>query len=70
MRFTKQKELAKAYWNSSKKQETKFLWFPLTIDGETRWLETATIEYKVDYDKSLFDNSRDYYWKPWSFVNQ
>ena len=27
------------------KIETKFLWFPVEIKGETRWLETVTIEY-------------------------
>lgn len=30
--------------------QTKFLWFPLRIGDETRWLERATIEYRVDRD--------------------
>lgn len=25
----------------------KFLWLPMTIDGETRWLETACIKQQV-----------------------
>lgn len=29
-----------------KKTKTKFLWFPTTLNDETRWLEIATIEYK------------------------
>jgi hypothetical protein len=27
----------------------KFLWFPLRIDLERRWLEYATIEYVYEY---------------------
>ena len=28
---------------------TKFLWFPLCIDGQLRWFETATIIYVYGY---------------------
>jgi len=41
MRFTKEKEMIKAYWSNKRKYKTKDLWWPVTIDGETRWLETA-----------------------------
>lgn len=68
MRFTKEKEMIKAYWSNERKYKTKFLWWPVTIDGETRWLETATIEYKVEYDYDLF-NDRYYYWKPFRFID-
>ena len=43
MRFTKEKEMIEAYWKSTRKTKTKFLWWPVTIKGETRWLEIATI---------------------------
>ena len=46
MRFTKEKEMKDGYWNNIRKNKTKFLWLPVTIDGETRWLEIAIIEYK------------------------
>ena len=69
MRFTKQKELREAYLNYNKKTQTKFLWLPLTIDGETRWLETATIEYTVTYSTNLILDGRNYYWEPWRFID-
>lgn len=69
MRFTKQKELREAYLNYNKKTQTKFLWLPLTIDGETRWLETATIEYAVTYSTNLILDGRNYYWVPWRFID-
>jgi len=30
---------------------SKFLWFPLTIKGERRWLERVTYEIRYDYDR-------------------
>jgi hypothetical protein len=69
MRFTKEKILMQDYFNNTRKQKTKFLWLPLTIDGETRWLETATIEYKVCRDLNLI-LSTVYYWQPWNFINK
>ncbi len=68
MRLTKEKELIKAYFNFTKKQKTKFLWLPVTIDGETRWLETATIEYKVKKNYTLL--GIEYSWEPWEFINK
>lgn len=68
MRFTKEKELIEAYFNFTKKQKTKFLWLPVTIYGETRWLETATIGYKVKKNDTLF--GIEYSWEPWEFINK
>jgi hypothetical protein len=33
----------------------KFLWLPLEIDGEMRWLERATIEEQVQYFPTGWD---------------
>lgn len=73
MRFTKQKEMIDAYWNSTRKTKTKFLWWPLTIGGETRWLETATIEYRVNCDYGIYyliSSDKYYYWEPLNFINK
>jgi len=69
MRFTRGKTLRDAYNNGTSSIKTKYLWFPVTIDGETRWLEEATIEYRVKKEKGvIFDDY--YYWFPWYFVNK
>jgi hypothetical protein len=42
---------------------TKFLWFPVTIGSETRWLETATIrQHRVteSYDGSFYWTDEDF----------
>ena len=36
MRFIKEKQLIEDYWGDTKRIKTKFLWWPMTIDGETR----------------------------------
>jgi hypothetical protein len=69
MRFTEEKQLREDHINSTKKTKTKFLWLPITIYGETRWLETATIEYRVEYEDGLL-SGRNYYWKPFNFINK
>jgi len=69
MRFTQQKKLKDNYINGVTKVDVVFLWWPTTIDGETRWLELATIEYKVDFEDSVFFN-RVYKWIPWNFLNE
>lgn len=69
MRFTKEKRLREAYYNNSIKYVQKFLWWPMTIDGETRWLETADILYRVQQDKDLFFDYY-YYWEPQQFINK
>jgi hypothetical protein len=68
MRFTKEKQLREDYINSRRKTKTKFLWLPLTIYGETRWLETATIEYRVTCENDILNN-KIYYWKPFNFID-
>jgi hypothetical protein len=69
MRFTQQKKLKNNYINGVTKVDVVFLWWPVTIDGETRWLELATIEYKVDYEDTVFFG-RVYKWIPWNFLNE
>ena len=69
MRFTKEKEMIEAYWKSTRKTKTKFLWLPLTIYGETRWLETATIEYRVVSEEGLI-SGKNYYWAPFNFIDE
>ena len=68
MRFTKEKEMISDYWSNKRKIKTKFLWWPITIGGETRWLERATIEYRVDHEEDLLCN-RYYFWKPLNFID-
>jgi hypothetical protein len=41
----------------------KFLWWPLTFDGETRWLESAEIVYR--YHRSMDGD----FWEPVRFDN-
>lgn len=38
--------------------ESGFLWFPKTINGETRWLERATWKMRVyvSYTEAFFDD--------------
>jgi hypothetical protein len=69
MRFTQQKKLKDNYIKGITKVDVVFLWWPATIDGETRWLELATIEYKVDYEDTVFFG-RVYKWIPWNFLNE
>ena len=69
MRFTKEKELIDAYWSSKPKIKTKFLWLPVTIKGETRWLEKATIEYKVSFGYDLM-GVKYYFWEPINFIEE
>jgi hypothetical protein len=71
MRFTtKQKILREVYWNNKSKFIQKFLWLPLNIDGEIRWLEEVIIEYRADYHYNfLFINDRHYYLKPFRFID-
>ena len=49
----------------SAKTKAKFLWFPITILGETRWLERVIIEYQ--YLSYGIDDVR---WYPTKFVNK
>lgn len=50
----------------------KFLWFPLTIHGETRWLEFASVAYTYTCERYLdSDFVWKYYWlwTPANFVD-
>ena len=69
MRFTREKRLIEAYYTNEHKDVYKFLWFPMTIGGETRWLEYANIRYKVKQEKG-FISDYYYYWEPWDFLNK
>lgn len=69
MRLTKEKELRLAYFNNNRKYKQIFLWFPLTIDGETRWLEEAQIVYRVRKKYDVWNNPY-FYWEAWQFVNK
>ena len=69
MRFTKERDLVKDYFNNTKKGKNKFLWLPMTIRGETRWLETADILYRVERDDTVFFGIC-YYWTPCEFINK
>ena len=52
----------------------KFLIFPFTIDGETRWLETVKIKYLYvkkygyNYYNELIEVYPYYRWEPVAFV--
>lgn len=43
-----------------RKVRRKFLWFPLCIDGETRWLERAIVEWHYGPLSG---------WTPWRFID-
>jgi len=64
MRFTRKKQLREDYWNNTERIKIKFLWWPMTINNETRWLETAEIMYRV----KTFNGH--YYWAPMKFINE
>jgi hypothetical protein len=69
MRFTKERDLMEDYYNNTKKGKNKFLWLPMTIRGETRWLETADILYVVKREDTVFFGIC-YYWTPHEFINK
>jgi len=68
MRFTKEKEKIDAYRTNKSKIKTKFLWLPVNIGGETRWLEKATIDYKVSFGYDLM-GVKYYFWEPLNFID-
>lgn len=69
MRFTKQKSLREHYWKDTKIEKTKFLWLPITIDSETRWLEKTTMIYEVKSFNGFLED-RYFEWRPVKFVNK
>lgn len=48
---------------------TKFLWFPVTIGNERRWLETATIKYVLT-DTMDPTTGGHIYWRAAEFLNK
>lgn len=56
-----------------RKTVRKFLWLPVTIGLETRWLEYATMEMEYRYFHSPVLESKAtvkvYWWKPERFVD-
>ena len=69
MRFNKKKNNP-----GDEKIVKKFLIFPFTIDGETRWLEVAKIKYlyvkkySYDYYNELIQVYPYYKWEPVAFL--
>lgn len=53
----------KVYEDGYFKHVSKFLWRPLTIKGETRWLEQTVVQYIV------VDRGSSRVFKPFSFIN-
>jgi hypothetical protein len=47
--------------DGEKRKKTKFLWFPMTIDDETRWLERTTWIEKY-YNLPYYWGWRPYEW--------
>lgn len=49
---------------------TKYLWFPMILNNEFRWLEMATIEYKYDVVyKGTWEDGDDWDWVAKKFLN-
>jgi hypothetical protein len=46
------------------RRRRKFLWLPLTIDHETRWLEYAVLAETVAYYRG------GWWWRPFQFINE
>lgn len=72
MRFKiKQKPNEKNYLE--RRITRKFLWFPLQLGNEIRWLEYSHIEEVVDYTINIRATSDDkirvYYWKKVKWVD-
>lgn len=57
------------YYPGDTKTVKKFLWFPMTLQNETRWLEKAEIVYIVDLEL-LYDYAISWSWKPFRFADQ
>jgi len=69
MRFTRQKEMRDAYHQKREVIKTGFLWFPLTLNLETRWLEKAEVVYKVAWGLN-YKGDEVFYWEPVKFNNK
>ena len=55
------------------KTVTKFLWLPITLGNETRWLERATMQMQYTGFNSYVPDSkivcRGYWWRPERFID-
>lgn len=53
--------LSSASWRNVPFITNKFLWLPLTIHGETRWLEKPKVRWKICFRRDLFGNYHEWY---------
>lgn len=49
---------------------TKFLWLPLTLDGETRWLERVSIKVKLKIYLSELSLEWKGRWQPIHWIDE
>ena len=59
--------LSKASWRNVPFVTHRFLWLPLTINGETRWLEKPKVRWRICFTRGIFDNYHE--WYPNSFID-
>lgn len=55
-----------AHWGDYR-EITKFAWFPITLNSETRWLEKVTLHQT--YERAGWLSLTEWYWKSHSFVD-
>lgn len=56
-------------YKGQKRIKKKFLFFPICINGECRWLEFATIEYQFEgWDYANYDCYEALLWRPIKFI--
>lgn len=75
MRFvSKHSRMQKLWWSIRHSPRhgfttNKFLWFPVTINGETRWLERTKILWRVERSeyKGFINNEYSFGWEPYKF---
>lgn len=64
------------YESSTRRIKTKFLFFPKTIDGKTKWLTKASWyeEFKNEIDQEAMDsgsmNILTFVWKPFKWIEK
>jgi hypothetical protein len=71
--ITKKQRMYNIYWyffciDRGYYYTNKFLWFPMELNGEVRWLCKAKIQWKIQSDKDLF-NKTYYFWEAYNFKN-
>ncbi len=65
MRYTSSKKIYPKV--GDKRLKYKFLWFPLAIGKETRWLEKVIIQQEYSYDGTF--ECYGQYWENVAFVD-